>query len=191
MRRKGFVLMFAGFLAVYFSALSFAQEQQSDQQPAVGRESPAVTADAPAAPAGPESPATAIPIQTEWLYGEVNSVDIANKAIVLIYLDYDTDIEKQATVYTDAKTIFENAVSLEEVKPQDMASIDYIIGADNKNLAVSISVEKPESVEDFNLEPQVPSATGPEMKPAREVPATPAQENSASSDSESEPVKAQ
>ncbi len=191
MRRKGLVLMFAGFLAVSFAALSFAQGEQSNQQTAVSQENPAVTPEVPAAPAGPESPATAKPIQSEWLYGEVNSVDTANKSIVLTYFDYDTDIEKQATVYTDAKTIFENAKSLEEVKPQDMASIDYIAGSDNKNLAVSISIEKPESVEDFNMESQVPSATGPEMKPAREVPATPAQENSASSDSESEPVKAQ
>jgi len=182
MIRKWLVLMLSGFLVVSFSALSFAQEGQSEQQPAASQDSPVVTPDVPVAPK---------PIQSEWLYGEVNSVDIANKAIVLTYLDYDKDIEKQATVYTDAKTIFENAKSIEEVKPQDMVSIDYVVGLDNKNLAVSISVEKPESVEDFNTDLPAPSPTGPEMKPAREVPATPAQEKSVSSEPESEPVKAQ
>jgi len=152
MRRKKSLLIFASFLLVYFSPLSFAQEGQLGQQPA----------------SGPEASTPANPVLAEWLYGEVNSVDIAGKALTMTYLDYDTDIEKQATVYTDAKTILENIKSIEEIKPQDMVSVDYMIGADNRNVAVSISVEKPEAMGDFEMEKAVSADPKQQMKPAVE-----------------------
>jgi len=170
MRRKGSLLLFASFLVVSFPPLSFAQEGQLSQQAA----------------SSPEVSTPAKPVLAEWLYGEVNSVDIAGKALTLTYLDYDTDIEKQATVYADAKTIFENVKSIEEIKPQDMVSIDYVIGADNRNAAVSISVEKPESMGDFEMEGAVPAEPKQQMKPAVEDPAVPA-----AADSSAGPLKAQ
>ena len=173
--RKCLALMFAGFMVIAFTALSFAQQEQSPQQPAA---------------ASVEAPAPAKPAQTEWIYGEVNTVDIAAKTMVLTYLDYDTDIEKQATVYADSKTIFENVKSLGEIKPQDMVSIDYVIGADSRNLAITVSVEKPEIPDELNVEPQ-PTADIPEMKPAVETPAAPAQESAASPDSSAMPAKAE
>jgi hypothetical protein len=157
MRRKRTLLIFAGFLAVSFSPLAFAQEQLS-QQPA----------------SSPEASAPAKPVMAEWLYGEVNSVDIAGKSVTLSYLDYDTDIEKQAVVYTDSKTVFENAKSIEEIKPQDMVSIDYIIGPDKKNVAVNISVEKPESMGDLEMGGAVPPEPKQQMKPAVENISVPA-----------------
>ncbi len=194
MKRRALVLILGGFIVAGCATMSFAQQEQGSQNssatqpPAVSQESSAT-----AAPAATETsvspaavPAPVKPVQTEWLYGEITSVDIAGNSIVLTYLDYDTDIEKQATVYTDNKTIFENVKSLGEIKPQDMVSIDYIAGADSKNLAVTISVEKPENAEDLNVQPQVPETAAPEMKPAVEapaVPAAPAQENSSSPDS--------
>jgi hypothetical protein len=162
MKRKISVLALAVFLVFSSSVLSFAQ-QNSDLAPVV--------------PAGSEAAATAKPVATEWLYGEVNSVDIAAKSMILTYLDYDTDIEKQATVYTDAKTIFENVKALEEVKPQDMVSIDYVIGADSKSLAVSISVEKPESMDDLDMG-GIPPEHKQQIKPAVEDAAVPAAEDS-------------
>jgi hypothetical protein len=159
MKRNLAISISAVFLVVSFSTLSFAQEKATV---------------APAVPAAPASPAAAKPVPTEWLYGEINSVDIAAKTLTLTYLDYDTDIEKQVTVSTDAKTIFENAKSLEEIKPQDMVSIDYIAGADNKNLAVTVSVEKPESVDDLNTEGAAPEEPKQQMKPAVESPQVPA-----------------
>jgi hypothetical protein len=170
MKRNVAVSIFAVFLSVSFSAFSFAQENQTSQQPAATQQTTAV---APAVPPAPETPA-AKPAPTEWLYGEVNSVDISGKTLTLTYLDYDTDIEKQATVSIDAKTLFENVKSLEEVKPQDMVSIDYIVGADSKNLAVNVSVEKPESVEDLSAEGAAPAEPKQQMKPAVENTTAPA-----------------
>ncbi|MCX5708335.1 MAG: hypothetical protein NTY14_05110 [Candidatus Omnitrophica bacterium] len=183
MKRNLLILIFFVFLAVSFSVLSFAQENQTSQKPAAAQENTAV---APAAPSAPANPADVKPVPTEWLYGEINSVDIPAKALTMTYLDYDTDIEKQATVSIDAKTIFENVKSLEEIKPQDMVSIDYVVGADSKNLAVSISVEKPESAEDLNAEGAAPEEPKQGMKPAVENTAVPAAANSSS-----EPAKGQ
>ena len=77
----------------------------------------------------------------EWLYGEVVSVDIAAKSLQVRYLDYNTDIEKQDTVFTDDKTLLEGVKSLPDLKPQDTVSIDYIIDADGKFRAVAVSLE--------------------------------------------------
>lgn len=155
MKRNISVLALAVFLVFSSSILSFSQE------------SPDL---APVVPAGSEAAATAKPVPAEWLYGEVNSVDLVAKSVILTYLDYDTDIEKQATVYTDAKTIFENVKKLEEIKAQDMVSVDYVVGADGKNLAVSISVEKPENIEDLDMEGGFPENPQQQMKPEAENP---------------------
>jgi hypothetical protein len=165
MKRNASISILGAFLVVSFSTLSFAQENQTTKRPVAVPEN---TAAAPAAVAAPASPADIKAVPTEWLYGEINSVDIAGKALILTYLDYDTDIEKQVTVSVDAKTIFENVKSLEEIKPQDMVSIDYVIGADSKNLAVAISVEKPENAEDLNAEGAAPEEPKQQMKPAVE-----------------------
>lgn len=177
--------MLSAALLVPFAALSWAQQEKEAGQAAPVN---ATVQQPSSTPAGEISAAPAKPAPTEWLYGEVNSVDIANKSLVMNYLDYDTDMEKQATVYTDAKTIFENAKSLEDIKPQDMLSVDYLASAEGKNLAVSISVEKPESVEDLNMEGSTPPAGAEGMKPAVEAPANPpVKENQPGNDTQSAP----
>ena len=83
--------------------------------------------------------------QTQWLWGEAVSVDTTNKMLSVKYLDYETDQEKDIAITTDDQTSYENVNSLSEIKIKDALSIDYIIGADGKNIAKLISVEKPES----------------------------------------------
>ena len=83
--------------------------------------------------------------EIQWVWGEVISVDSAAKTITVRYLDYETDQEKEIAVGVDDKTTYENIKSLDEVKPKDTLSIDYILSADGKNLAKNISAEKPES----------------------------------------------
>jgi len=77
----------------------------------------------------------------QWVWGEVISVDNANKSITIKYLDYETDTEKELSLIVDDKTKFEGVNSLAEIKVQDTISIDYIIEA-GKNIARNISVEK-------------------------------------------------
>ena len=82
--------------------------------------------------------------EMQWVWGEVASVDTANKAIVVKCLDYETDQEKEMTVNVDDKTVYDNVKSLDEIKPNDTLSIDYIISADNLNIARNISKEAAE-----------------------------------------------
>jgi len=85
--------------------------------------------------------------ETQWIWGDVVSVDKAARSIKVKYLDYDTDTEKEMAITADDNTKYENVNSFDEIKPQDTLSIDYKIGTDASNIAVNISVERPESVE--------------------------------------------
>jgi hypothetical protein len=89
-------------------------------------------------------PAVAEP-EVQWLWGEVVSIDAQNNLLLVKYLDYETDSEKEVTIGVDAKTAYENIKSLTDIKPQDNVSIDYVIGQDGKSVAKNISLEKPEA----------------------------------------------
>ncbi len=81
---------------------------------------------------------------TQWVWGEVTSIDAQDKVFTLKYLDYDTDEEKELLLAVDDLTGYENVKSLEEIKVKDFLSVDYLSG-DGKNTARSISLEKPEA----------------------------------------------
>ena len=85
--------------------------------------------------------------ETQWIWGEVVSIDPATKNILVKYLDYETDTEKEININADDKTTYENVKSVDEIKPQDTLSIDYIISLDGRNTAKNISVEKPEGAQ--------------------------------------------
>lgn len=101
-------------------------------------------------------PETKTEPETQWVWGEVVTVDSVNKAISIKYLDYETDQEKEISISTNEKTTFENAASVEELKPTDTVSIDYI-SVDGENIAQNISVEKPEV-------PAAPQVQAPETQ---------------------------
>ncbi len=82
--------------------------------------------------------------ELQWIWGEVSSVDLENKVFVVKYLDYETDQEKEIIVNTDERTAYENIKFLEEMKPSDTLSVDYIVASDGKNIAKNVSIEKPE-----------------------------------------------
>ena len=105
------------------TGLIFSQEQAAEKPPAQE------------VPSEPE---------TQWIWGEVVSVDTASRKILVKYLDYETDAEKEINIDVDDKTTYENVKSVDEIKPQDTLSIDYIINPDGRNIAKDISVEKPE-----------------------------------------------
>ncbi|HLD82434.1 MAG TPA: hypothetical protein VI976_00595 [Candidatus Omnitrophota bacterium] len=104
--------------------------------------------------AGPSEP----DLETQWVWGEVASLDIVNNIFAVRYLDYETDEEKELALSADEKTIYENAKSLLDIREHDTVSIDYVVVGD-KNIARTISVEKPENVEVITPE------TAPEVSP--------------------------
>jgi len=83
--------------------------------------------------------------EAQWLWGDATSVDAAGKKISVRYLDYESDTEKDINIEANDKTTYENVKSIDEIKPQDTLSIDYVVTPDGKNIAKNISVERPES----------------------------------------------
>jgi len=84
---------------------------------------------------------------TQWLWGEAVSVDVPQNMLLVKYLDYDTEQEKEMVISVDSKTAYENVRSVGEIKPHDAVSIDYVLGAGGMNLARKISIEKPEELD--------------------------------------------
>lgn len=90
----------------------------------------------------------------QWAWGEVTNLDNQAKTVTLKYLDYETDQEKELVLVVDEKTTLENIQDFNELKLKDTLSIDYVVEADNKNIAKNISLEKPE-VSPSALTPEV------------------------------------
>ena len=99
----------------------------------------------------------------QWAWGEVTNLDNQANAVTLKYLDYETDQEKELVLIVDEKTTFENIKDFNELKLKDTLSIDYMVGADNKNIAKNISFEKPDisSSAPVPSEAAAPSLTQP------------------------------
>ena len=138
MKAKLLVLTLAGVTAVSLAALAYAQEKP---------EIP--VQDVPAAVSPEEE-------NISWVWGEVKSVDPALSTATVIYMDYQTDEEKDLVLEVNAQTKFEGVEDLGALKVGDTAGIDYTI-IDGKNIAKNISVEKieamPEAVEEPGIEP--------------------------------------
>ena len=138
MKAKLLVLTLAGVMAVSLAALAYAQEKP---------EIP--VQDVPAAVSPEEE-------NISWVWGEVKSVDPALSTATVIYMDYQTDEEKDLVLEVNAQTKFEGVEDLGALKVGDTAGIDYTI-IDGKNIAKNISVEKieamPEAVEEPGIEP--------------------------------------
>jgi len=100
---------------------------------------------------------------TQWLWGEVLNIDTQNKTILVKYLDYDADQEKEISINVDEKTTYENVQSFNDIKPKDALSIDYIVYADGNNVAKNISMEN-NKTEDSGLKTlQLPEMTPQDM----------------------------
>lgn len=93
-----------------------------------------------------ETPAeTLLEPETQWLWGEVISVDSPKNEILVKYLDYETEQEKEIAVTINEQTTYENVNAISQISPQDTVSIDYVVSIEGKNIAKNISVEKPEA----------------------------------------------
>lgn len=103
---------------------------------------------------------------TQWLWGEVASVDLLNKSLVVKYLDYETDSDKEAIIAVDDKTVYENIKAIDELRARDTVSIDYTAGPGGNNIAKNISVEKAEAIKEEQT--LVQNATAQAQEPSEE-----------------------
>ena len=145
-----------------------ASEAVTPAAPEAPPATPAVTAapEATSAPAANAEKAQAIVVpapanekKTEWVWGEVVSVDPANKQIVIKHLDYESYEEVQTTLIINEKTLFENVTDLTGIKAGDHITVDYNIEGKN-NIADLVVVEKGEAAPQGSAK-EKPAETSP------------------------------
>jgi len=152
------LLMFLGAKFVYAQenvAVENKVEPKSTVEAVAGGNTPVDSAAAvvqePTVPAVKEeakqpaiAPVAEDPVTVQWLWGQVVSADTANNELLINYLDYESDTEKQVKINVNEKTKYTNIQSLADLKPQDAVSVDYIVGAEGNLIGKSLSLEKPE-----------------------------------------------
>jgi hypothetical protein len=83
----------------------------------------------------------------DWLWGEVVSVDVSANTLLVRYLDFNLDEEKELVVKIDTLTVLEGVKSVDEISAGDTVSIDFVKENATTNLGRKILVEKPESID--------------------------------------------
>ena len=96
--------------------------------------------------------------EISWVWGEIKAIDTQSASLTVIYMDYQTDEEKELMLITDAQTKYEGAKDMGGIKAGDTASIDFVI-KDDKNIARNISIENIEAM---------PEAPGSSEEPLKE-----------------------
>ncbi|MGE5309156.1 MAG: hypothetical protein ACM3OC_08735 [Deltaproteobacteria bacterium] len=91
----------------------------------------------------------------QWVWGEVVSVDPAEKSLIIKYLDYDTDEEKTMKIMAADTTSYEEASGLAAIRAADTVSVEYNV-LDGKNQAKVITVEKVEDADTGNDQQMAP-----------------------------------
>jgi len=150
--KKVFILISVFSFIFLITGLTFAQDKTQESAPSQTKEQVSAQPEAEA-PAKVEATTTAAPAEKaktepeiQWVWGEIISTNPINNELLVKYVDYDTDSEKEITISTDNKTTYENAKSIDEIKVGNSVSVDYAVSVDGKNLALNISLEKPEVV---------------------------------------------
>lgn len=102
-----------------------------------------------------------------WVWGEVKSVDYSSSSLTILYMDYQTDDERELALTVNQDTKFEGISDFNSLKAGDTAGIDYVTDID-KNIAKNISVEKLEEPPETSSS-QSPSLVRPDETAPREV----------------------
>ena len=108
---------------------------------------------------------------TEWVWGEVVSVDKGAKQIRVKYIDYETDAEKEAAFAFTSDAKFENIKSIDDINAGDNITIDYLVDKNGNNVVKSVSVEKDGSAAEDEGSPVLRSVPEDNTSNAGETPA--------------------
>ena len=102
-----------------------------------------------------------------WVWGEVKNVDYSSSNFTILYMDYQTDDERELALTVNQDTKFEGISDFNSLKAGDTAGIDYVTGID-KNIAKNISVEKLEEPSEISSS-GTPSSVHPDETAPMEV----------------------
>ncbi|MFA5115204.1 MAG: DUF5666 domain-containing protein [Candidatus Omnitrophota bacterium] len=141
------VFVFLGVVSLLFlgSVAGFSQEGEdgaANQAETVNNTDSQIIGEGPAVEASGSSSAAS---DVQWVWGEAVSVNPSKQELVVKYTDYDTDMEKEATVVITDSTVFANGKGLSEINPHDMLSIDYTVDSNGRYIAKNIGAEKSET----------------------------------------------
>jgi len=120
--------------------------------------------------------------EMQWVWGEVLVADPVSNRIVLRYLDYETESEKEMAISVNEATVLDNLSSIAQLKPMDTISVDYTVTLEGINLAKNISIEKSEDLfPSFSEPPTLPAEPqivmpNPEGQAMQEMMPPPAEE---------------
>ena len=113
----------------------------------------------------PEIPAQDTPVavsldeeNVSWVWGEVKAIDQSLSTVTVVYMDYQSDEEKDLLLSINSETKFEGVTDINSLKTGDTAGIDYEIRT-GKNIAKNISVEKLEAIPEAASSEQPVSVT--------------------------------
>ena len=106
-----------------------------------------------------------------WVWGEVKNVDYISSKFNILYMDYQTDDEKELVLTVNQDTKLEGINDFNSLKAGDTVGIDYFSDADN-NIAKNISVEKLEKPSEVSS-PEASSSIQPDEIAAMDVPPEP------------------
>ena len=106
-----------------------------------------------------------------WVWGEVKNVDYISSKFNILYMDYQTDDEKELVLTVNQDTKLEGINDFNSLKAGDTVGIDYFSDADN-NIAKNISVEKLEEPSEVSS-PEASSSIQPDEIAAMDVPPEP------------------
>jgi len=95
-----------------------------------------------------------------WVWGEVKNVDYISSKFNILYMDYQTDDEKELVLTVNQDTKLEGINDFNSLKAGDTVGIDYFSDADN-NIAKNISVEKLEEPSEVSS-PEASSSIQPD-----------------------------
>ncbi len=103
----------------------------------------------------PEQVTIASPeMDVQCLWGDVMNIDLPNTIFMVKYFDYETETEKNVSVSVNNDTVYESVTSLDEIKPQDTVSVDYVV-IEGNNIAKNVGVEKPEENPEISPKPEI------------------------------------
>lgn len=106
-----------------------------------------------------------------WVWGEVKNVDYISSKFNILYMDYQTDDEKELVLTVNQDTKLEGINDFNSLKAGDTVGIDYFSDADN-NIAKNVSVEKLEEPSEI-ASPEASSSIQPDEMAAMDVPPEP------------------
>ncbi len=76
-----------------------------------------------------------------WVLGDVVDLDLEANRIIVSYIDYSTNQNKQVVIYINNETKYTNISSIKDLKINDVVAVDYKTTQSGEGIALNITAE--------------------------------------------------